>query len=284
MRKEIASILTPGEQVKPSRYQVVGTTSDMARVMQSSITGSIEEVAIVKAALYFEGAGEMQVYNQEQADRSALYFLHNLQLLVRKTDRVFLLDHVIYFILPGANGQGGSIVEERLWDALLWRIHNAQEVHEIDILVPQRVTMGYSATAWPCDELLAILHEADMIRHSFALHHELPTSQETEQPVEEPPQQSEDRELRLLARELGIPYLMFLPRKSATKVRRLLSPQLALELHCYPLGREGDILTVAMSNPQDRHALDRLQQETGLHIFPVLAPSHELQTALEQLV
>ncbi|MFL5626790.1 MAG: hypothetical protein ACJ788_14495 [Ktedonobacteraceae bacterium] len=39
-----------------------------------------------------------------------------------------------------------------------------------------------------------------------------------------------------------------------------------------------------MLDPQDRLALERLHQETGLDIFPVLTRPQELQTALEQLI
>jgi hypothetical protein len=44
------------------------------------------------------------------------------------------------------------------------------------------------------------------------------------------------------------------------------------------------MLTVAMLNPEDHTVLDRLKQETGLLIYPVLTHPHALQVALEQLV
>jgi hypothetical protein len=44
------------------------------------------------------------------------------------------------------------------------------------------------------------------------------------------------------------------------------------------------MLTVAMLNPVDHSALDRLKQETGLHIFPVLTHPQALQVALEELI
>jgi MshEN domain len=284
MSQESATILAAGEPATLSGYQVVKTSSDMERTIRSFIAAHITEVAVVKATLHFVSAGKRAERYQEQAHQSMLYFLHNLRSLVRKTDSVLLLDHALYFILPGASSQGGSIVEERLWDALLWRIHNAQEVSEIDVLLPETVTMGRSSCTWPCDSIEAVLQAAHEIRRHFTLPHHSSAPQARKEVVEQDARQSEDSQLRSQARELGIPYLTFLPRKSATKVRHLLNPQLALELHCYPLGRERDMLTVAMLNPQDRSALDRLHQETGLHIFPVLAPHNELQTALEQLV
>jgi len=93
-----------------------------------------------------------------------------------------------------------------------------------------------------------------------------------------------DEELPALARKLGIPYLSLLPRKLPRCVQQLVDPKLAQELNCYPLGRERNMLTVAMLNPQDLAVLDRLRQETGFHIFPVLTHPHVLQSALEQLV
>ena len=83
---------------------------------------------------------------------------------------------------------------------------------------------------------------------------------------------------------MGIPYLTLLPHKLPADVQRLVNRGLAQELCCFPIGRERNMLTVAMLNPQDNAALDRLHQETGLHIFPVLAHPQALQHALEQLV
>src|SRR5690349_12675738 len=74
--------------------------------------------------------------------------------------------------------------------------------------------------------------------------------------------------LPALARKLGIPYLSLLPRKLPARVQQIVSPQLAQELHCYPLGRERDTLTVAIADPQDQQLLERLRQITGLRIFP----------------
>jgi len=75
-----------------------------------------------------------------------------------------------------------------------------------------------------------------------------------------------------------------LPKKRPEQVQQLVNASLAQELRCYPVGRERNMLTVAMLNPQDRVVLDRLQQETGLVIFPVLTHPEELQTALAQLI
>jgi hypothetical protein len=64
---------------------------------------------------------------------------------------------------------------------------------------------------------------------------------------------------------------------------QVVSARLAQELRCYPVGRERNMLTVAMLNPQDHQTLERLRQETGLLIFPVLTHPEALESALKQL-
>ncbi len=229
-------------------------------------------VALVKIALRFEQDGKIYGNRHTLADQSARYYLENLRALVRKTDSVFLRRHTFYFILPGANLQGGAIVQERLWEALLWRVHNTLEG---DFLRPRSMTIGHSAGEALCNDIHQCIDAASEERLIFELQPEK---------VARKAGAPKDGELPALARKLGVPYVSILPRKLPARIQRLVSPTLAQELHCFPIGRDRDILTVAMSNPQDSRALHRLRQETGLNIFPVLANPRELQIAVEQLV
>src|SRR5690349_5960676 len=54
------------------------------------------------------------------------------------------MDQTLYFVLFGADKQGGALVQERLWEALLWHVHNAQEQA---LLQPTSMSIGHSATA-----------------------------------------------------------------------------------------------------------------------------------------
>ena len=176
--------------------------------------------------------------------------------------------------------QGGQIVQTRLWDALLWRIHN---IAESEMLRPRSISIGHSAYPEPCSdisEFIAVASEASLC--SNLVPEKFVRKTVTKQVQTAKPSEKED-ELPALARKLGIPYLSLLPKRRPERVQQLVNSKLAQELHCYPLGRERNTLTVAMLNPGDHSALQRLQQETGLHIFPVLAHPQELQTALEQL-
>ncbi|TMC94377.1 MAG: hypothetical protein E6J22_05790 [Chloroflexi bacterium] len=241
MGNEAATRISMEETAPAYVYETIETVDTIAARIEHITAAGINQFALVTIVLFFRVANKT---SSSYTRTSMTYFLDSLRPLVRKTDVVFLLDTSLHFLLPGANLQGGGIVQSRLWDALLWRIHNS-----IDREISRPLThksVGRQA-------------------------------QKTQQPTTE-------EEWSALARTLGIPYLSLLPKKPPMRVQQLVNARLAHELHCYPVGRERNMLTVAMLNPQDRDALQRLHQETGLSIFPVLTHPKELQTALEQLV
>jgi len=263
-------------------YETVENTDDLVTQVEHIITTRIEHVALVTVSLYFETEGKTisgRLVHTDPKD-SIIYFLNSLRPLVRKTDVVLLHGHTLHFLLLAANLQGGQIVQTRLWDALLWRIHNATDG---EVVRPYSVTIGHSAYPIPYSDIEEFLEAGNEVnvRSNFAL--EKTTRKGGGHRTGSQGTMTEE-ELPTLARRLGVPYLSLLPRRSPERVQQLLNTKLAQELHCYPLGRERNMLTVAMANPQDRSALERLQKETGLSIFPVLTHPHELDTVLEQLV
>ncbi|MBE3561476.1 MAG: hypothetical protein IMW89_19980 [Ktedonobacteraceae bacterium] len=161
-------------------------------------------------------------------------------------------------------------MQERLWEALLWRIHN---ITREGILSPTALSIGYSAYPDPDDDFQRCIESACKVSRVFG------KERSVRQAASENAESLSERAYRL-----GIPYLSLLPRQTSQKMWHLMKPQLAQELCCYPLGCERNILTVAMADPQNQQVLARLERETGLHIFPVLAPVQELQAVLEQLV
>lgn len=282
MGNEAASPLVKELTTSPYTYKTVETLDDVVLAAKRILLSGFEQVALVTIRLFYkENEEKVALHRLTNADYSAGHLLTNLRTLVRKTDSVLLLGHTLYFLLPGANLQGGQIVQNRLWERLLWRVHN---LSDRDVLPPQGIAIGHSAYPMP----YATLHDFIEAANNACLHFDSQPEKSAHKPLIGQAQQAEDEmeeeELSVLARKMGIPYLTFLPRKLPQGVQRLLNPKLAQELHCYPLGRERNKLTVAMLNPQDRSALDRLKQETGLHIFPVLTHPHALQIALEQLV
>lgn len=246
-------------------------------VCQLSALDSIQ-VALVTIHLTYKSVeknAQARLLRAEQAHESSAYLLQHLRSLVRKTDQAILQQHSMYFVLPGANLQGAQIVEERLWEALLWRTHNMSEQH---MTRPFSMTIGHSAFPEPQANPHALLTAADEISKRF----DAQTERVSTRQVTVVEQDMSDA-LPQLARKLGIPYLSLLPSQVPQRVQQVVDAKLAHELHCYPVGRARNTLTVAMRDPQDRHALERLRQETGLRIFPVLVHPEALENALKHL-
>lgn len=270
-------VQTPTEYV----FETIETTEPVISAIRDITTQGIAHIAMVTVTLRFERGGKTSSRVSEQSHPTTLALMTELRRKVRRTDVVFLLGNTMYFLLLGSNLQGGQIVQTRLWDALLWRIHNTTDG---ELTRPQCLTIGSSAYPEPCTSANEFLEAASETAIRFELVSEKQNRKLVAQQARSAQQQAESDELSSLARRLGIPYLSLLPRKTPQRVQQLVDLRLAQELRCYPLGRERNMLTVALSDPQDQSVLERLQQETGLHIFPVLTNPQELQIALEQLL
>ena len=286
----------------PYTYETIERTSSIAAMMQRIPEIHSQEIALVSIALYFDNGEKDSSYALTQIHASSVYLMNNLRPLVRRTDAVFLLidsrsyadasdtpsysytTPTLYFLLFGANIQGGQIVQSRLWEALLWQVHNTTER---EIVRPRSMTIGHSAYPTPYTDIDDFIEAARNVSMYFDRLPEKAARKAVVRQTHQSLVQSEhaiDEELPVLARKLGIPYLSLLPKKLPRGLQQLVDPKLAQELHCFPVGRERNKLTVAMLNPEDAAVLDRLHRETGLHIFPVLTHPHALESALEQLV
>ena len=282
MGNEATSPPVKEQAINAYTYETVDTHFAIATAFERILSAYAGQVALVVIRLFYENEEKVSLDRAAQAWQSTEYLINSLRPLVRKTDHVFLAGHSMYFLLLGANEQGGEIVQSRLWEALLWRVHNnsGREVSR-----PRVMSIGHSAYPGTHAGIDGFIEEASNACLRFDLLPERPARKAVVRHHRQSSQQIEtDEELPALARKLGIPYLSLLPRKLPQAVQNIVNPKLAQELRCYPIGRERNMLTVAMLNPQDRSALDRLHRETGLHIFPVLTHPHALQTALEQLV
>lgn len=78
---------------------------------------------------------------------------------------------------------------------------------------------------------------------------------------------------------VGVPF-MKLPRALPRRLQQLVPYQVALQLRCVPVGREQRRLTVAMAEPLDNEKTHRLQEVTGMNIFPVACHEEELAALL----
>lgn len=278
MSNEVTAPVMPGLATCPSR---IHTKQDIVSIAEQILSTGVEQIALVTVHLFYEREVVLKTHQRELVEKTTQYLSNDLLARVRKTDHVLHLGHNLYFLLHSANIQGGRIVQERLWEALLWRVHN---LSERDLVCPQSMAIGHSAYPLHSKTLLESIVASDEAMFRFEAQPEKEPRKEVEVAQGQQAKDELDQELPVLARKLGIPYLTLLPRTLPQSLQHLVNPKLAHELHCYPLGRERNMLTVAMLNPVDHSTLDRLKQETGLHIFPVLTHPQALQVALEQLV
>jgi Type II secretion system (T2SS), protein E, N-terminal domain len=261
---------TIGQQKEMASYQTVKHSQDMATVIREAVAmrpSHFSQFALVTVEFHFAVVNNPSHVLSITHERSVHSPLNTVRIHTRKSDLAWLKDTTCYFLLAGAGPQGGDIVQHRLWKALQQSIRIMQEN---TTLFPSTMTIGHSTYPEPCATIEQCLSHALM-----------PHNDDEDDVIQVPEWPKED--VSTLARQFGVPYLPFLPRTFPNKVKRLVKPELAQELHCFPLGCAQNTLTVAMSNPQDTHTLDRLQQETGMRIFPVLIHPDELQNALEHI-
>ena len=124
MSNAAAAPLIHGLTSSPSKMH---TIQDIVSIAEQVLSTGIEQIALVTVHLSYERKDRINAHQKELADKTTQYLLNDLRVLVRKTDSVLLLGHNLYFLLYGANKQGGQIVQDRLWEALLWRVHNLSE-------------------------------------------------------------------------------------------------------------------------------------------------------------
>ncbi len=240
MSNEAAAPLRHGLVTSP---YTIDTTHEVVSTVEQIISTGIEQIALVTIQLVYEKEEKLNIHRSVLADKSTQYLLNDLRTLVRKTDNVLLLGHTLYFLLCGANKQGGQIVQDRLWEALLWRVLN---LSERDIMRPQSMAIGHSTHPMEDKSIHDFIRASEEATFRFDTQPEKATRKHAEVPQDQLAKNEIDQELPVLARKLGIPYLTLLPRELPQDLQHLVNPELAHELHCYPLGRERNMLTVAM--------------------------------------
>src|SRR5437763_1846431 len=262
---------TVGQQKEMAGYQIVKYSQDMATVIRQAVAmhpARFSQFALVTIEFHFAVTNNPARVPSVMHERSTRYLLSAIRAYTRQDDLVWLKDTTCYFLLANANLEGGDTVQHRLWKALEESI---QIMQENTIAPPCAMTIGHSAYPEPSHSIEQCLNDALM-----------PCEIQQDYDATQVPALPES-DLSIVARQLGVPYLPYLPRTFPNKVKRLVRPELAPELHCFPLGCADRTLTVAMSNPQDGQILDRLQKETGMRIFPVLIHPDELESALEHI-
>jgi type IV pilus assembly protein PilB len=86
--------------------------------------------------------------------------------------------------------------------------------------------------------------------------------------------------LLILSKDLGIPPIELSRFKIAEDLAKIVSSQYARKYKVIPVGKIGNTLTIAISDPLNIFALDDLKKLTGLEINPVLASSQDIEETI----
>lgn len=316
MRNSTITAQSKEQACQERAWIMVESHTNISEAMSHCQAAGFDQLALCAIHLTYAQGERTRQFKRPQAswaERGTLLLVEHLRPLVRKTDRVFVYRQSIYFMLLACDLQGVEIVEDRLWEALIARMHNpgAQEY-----LAPRSVVSGIGAFPVPHADMTEVLQATNILSRHFG--EELQTGAHsalvveksaptqlwrtslTPQMLDQDPSSTDllarepttektlawqnTLDLPLRARSMGVPYLSPLPSKLPTKVQQAVDAHLAQELRCCPVGLSRDTLTVAMLDPQDTVVLERLHQETGLHIFPVLTHPEALEDGLKQLV
>lgn len=83
-----------------------------------------------------------------------------------------------------------------------------------------------------------------------------------------------------LSKQIDIPCISLLHVDIPKKVLRKLPRSVAMECKAVPVRTEGDRLEIAMVDPTDMDALDRLEKAVGMTVTPLIAPESSVATMI----
>jgi hypothetical protein len=207
----------------------------------------------------------------------------NIRRALRLDDQVVLHGGTgAAFIFPGVDQEGAHIIGERVY-------HSINLLQSETVIPPlQRETevlLGLGSYPQPAESLDCLLYYAGQCAHRLIFRPAVSTHLRGARAVEDleeatPGGAPEDEEAhRNRAQASGIPFLQ-LPTRLPVRLKHTIPHTLALELHCVPVGRDHNRLTVAMADPTDIQAVDALYKATGMAIFPVSCDLSALDTLL----
>jgi GGDEF domain-containing protein len=211
--------------------------------------------------------------------------LVNVRRTIRSSDRILVHAGTgVAMILPD--------VDEEWAHTILERILNSINLLQPETVVPPLkretdIILGIGSYPKPGTSLEDLLYHTGFIAHRIILRPAVTTQLRGIRPTNPTEiilfnryQDDEDDSL-VSARSNGIPFMQ-LPIRIPPRLKQLIPYDLALELRCAPVGRDHNRLTIAMAQPTDIHAIDRLRETTRMTIFAVACETKALDQLLAQ--
>ena len=234
-------------------------------------------------------APKSAVLNKRHRFHAPVSFLEQILLNVRRcirySDQLLIHDGTgAAIIFPGVDAEGAFTILER--------VYHSVNLLQPETFVPQLkretdILMGMGSYPKPGASLEELLYHTGLIARRLRLRPSVTAQLRGIKPasvIEEViyNRQHEDDEQALpsYARASGIPFMQ-LPTRLPQRLKQLIPYHLALEIRCAPVGRDHNRLTVAMAQPLDIQAIQRLHDITSMTIFPVLCEANALETLLK---
>lgn len=205
--------------------------------------------------------------------------LVNVRRSIRSSDHIMVHTGAsIAIILPDVDQEGAQILLERIF----YSINLLQPETVIPPLTREtEIILGIGSHPKPGTSLEDLLHHTGFIASRIMLRPAVSTQLHNTSSIsvieENLYNLNQDQDA---ARNHGIPFMQ-LPTQLPTRLKQLIPYTLACELHCAPVGRDHNRLTVAMAYPTDLQAIDRLHTTTSMAIFPVACEIKALDYLLE---
>ncbi len=186
---------------------------------------------------------------------------------IRMNDTLLIHEHSgAALLFPGMDQRVAFRVVERVYDNL--SLLQAETM--IPPLMLETIIGLGTGSISPAETLEDLLKRTGKSLHRILLRPALMTQISTVAPRQTPIMQGQE-----------VPFLK-LPEKLPIRLTRLLPYDLALELQCAPVGHDQQCLTVAMIEPENESSVTRLQEATGMAIFPVACDEQALAFLLQQ--
>jgi hypothetical protein len=197
----------------------------------------------------------------------------NVNRVMRIDDRVLTQENVgVAIILPDVDQQGAQGILERVYRSIsLLQAETVIPPLTLDTTI--LLGMGTYPVAGPSVEDL--LYATGLTARRFTLRPALTSHLwDTQSLLNREDESTQDKK--------GLPGIPFmsLPQTVPQRLKHFIPYPLALEMRCVPVGRDAHCLTVAMVDPTNVENIVRLQNATGMTIFPVSCDLEELYTLL----
>ncbi len=264
------------EQIVPIQQELVTRLHDTLNVLlpcQAPVSVFLLHIAQWERASIIPQSPPSSQRHRYHAPAGLLeQVMANVNRVMRVDDWVLTQENVgVAIVLPNVDQQGAQRIVERVYRSI--SLLQAETVIP-PLTLDTTILLGIGTYPTAESSMEQLLYHAGLTARRFTLRPALTTHLwDTQTLLNHEDESTHDKGLS------GIPF-MRLPQAVPHRLKHFIPYPLALEQRCVPVGRDAHCLTVAMVDPTNTENIARLQDATGMTIFPVSCDLEELYTLL----